>query len=117
MDYEKEVNDAIRGGIREGVSRVFNNNYNNPLTKVVDEAVQNKHGEFRKLIDSAIAGCLVDEDFTSSIKVAVRQQLAKILVQKFGGELERQVNALKSDPTTRARIVLALEEIVAKTGN
>jgi hypothetical protein len=34
------------------------------------------------------------------------------LVQRFGGELEKQVNALKSDPTTRARITIAIEEIV-----
>jgi hypothetical protein len=38
--------------------------------------------------------------------------LAKVLIQRFGGEMEKQVNVLKSDPTTRARITLAIEEIV-----
>lgn len=64
------------------------------------------------ILEDAIAKSLNDTAFTDSIKQAVRQSLAKTLVQKFGGELEKQVNALKSDPLTRARIVLALDEIV-----
>lgn len=53
-----------------------------------------------------------DDIFTT----AVRTTLAKTLVQKFGRELEKQVNALKSDPTTRARITIVIEEIVASKG-
>jgi hypothetical protein len=64
------------------------------------------------MLEQAVASCVGDPEFVESIRVAVRQSLAKTLVQRFGGELEKQVNALKSDPITRARITLALEEIV-----
>lgn len=42
----------------------------------------------------------------------MNHSLAKTLVQRFGGEIEKQVNVFKSDPTTRARITLAIEDIV-----
>lgn len=74
--------------------------------------IESKTPELRLILEDAIAKSLNDTAFTDSIKQAVRQSLAKTLVQKFGGELEKQVNALKSDPLTRARIVLALDEIV-----
>lgn len=113
VDYEKEIDKAIYDGIRSGVNKLICDQYNSPLTKVVNEAITANHSKFRKLIEESIAGCLVDEDFTNSIKTAIRGQLAKTLVHRFGGELEKQVNALKSDPTTRARIVIALEQIVS----
>lgn len=114
VSHEQEIHNAIRDGIRDAVTKCLSSNYNNPLEKVVSTSITSQESKFRKLIDESIASCMVCDVFTSSVKAAVRQQLAKTLVQRFGGELEKQVNALKSDPTTRARIVLALEEIVNK---
>ena len=64
------------------------------------------------LLSDAVKSCVGDEAFREEIKSSTRKVLAKTLVARFGGEIEKQVNALKSDPTTRARIVLAIEEIV-----
>lgn len=112
IDTDKLMLDAIRDGIREGIKDKFTRGYNSPLDTVVNESIKANTDKFRKLLESAIAGCLDDAQFTEDIASAVRQSLAKTLVQRFGGELEKQINALKSDPLTRARIVMALDEIV-----
>lgn len=112
MDINQEIDTAIREGLRDGVKKRLADGYGSPLDKVLAEVLLANGSKFRTLIDECVATAVNDETFRESIRSAVRASLAKTLVQRFGGELEKQINALKSDPTTRARIVLALEEIV-----
>jgi hypothetical protein len=112
MELNVELERAIADGIRNGVKGVLERTYDNPLTKVFADVLGSQAGKFRPMLEDAVAGCASDPAFAESIKSTVRAALAKTLVQRFGGELEKQVNALKSDPITRARITLALEEIV-----
>lgn len=111
LDVEKMVTNAVFDGLRKGVVDRLGS-YNSPLEKLINDAIQ-KHSEcMRGLLEGAIASCVKDEAFVDEIRGSVRTHLAKSLVQRFGGEIEKQVNALKSDPTTRARITLAIEDIV-----
>ncbi len=86
----------------------------NPLTSLVQEAIKSKESELRALVVAAVEG-LKEPDIRAEIVDGMRKKLAKLLVERFGGELEKQVNALKSDPTTRARIVMAIETIVKES--
>lgn len=114
MDSESEkiFDNAVRDGIREGVKAKLTCGYNSPLDKIVSTAIERHSEKFRGLLEDAIASCLNDKAFREEIASAVRTSLARTLIQRFGGEMEKQVNVLKSDPTTRARITLAIEEIV-----
>lgn len=111
IDAEKIFENAIRDAIREGVKAKMTG-YNTPLDKLVQGAIEKHAPEFRQLLEESIASCVKEPTFREEIAVAVRHSLAKTLVQRFGGEIEKQVNVLKSDPTTRARITLAIEDIV-----
>jgi hypothetical protein len=111
IDTDKLFENAIRDAIREGVKAKLSG-YNSPLEKLMTDAVAKHSDKFRQLLEESIGECVLDEEFRKQIKQAVTHSLAKTLVQRFGGEIEKQVNVLKSDPTTRARITLAIEEIV-----
>ena len=113
FDLEKTLVNAIHDGIREGVKNKLASGYgDNPLSKLIAETLTKHDAAFRSMLSDALASAIGDTEFRESIKTAVRHQLAKTLIARFGGELEKQVNVLKSDPTTRARITLAIEEIV-----
>lgn len=112
LDAEKLISDAVRDGIREGVKAKLGSSYSNPLDKLIDGVIQQNAGAFQSLLSESLASCMSDQQFRSDIAASVRSTLAKTLVQRFGGELEKQVNTLKSDPVTRARITVAIEEIV-----
>jgi NAD-specific glutamate dehydrogenase len=101
------VREALGKGFSEACSR-----YDSSLRKLAEQVVEANHAELGSLLHEAIKTCVQDETFREEIKSAVRSHLAKLLVQRFGGELEKQVNTLKSDPATRARVVVALDEIV-----
>ncbi len=113
IDADKLIEDCLRDGIREGIKSKMTASYNNPLDAIVSAAITAQGAGIRQLIGDAIASCMGDETFRATIVEQTRHVLAKQLVQKFGGELEKQVNMLKSDPSTRARITLAIEDIVA----
>lgn len=111
IDTDKLLDNAIRDGIREGIKAQFAG-YRSPLEKLVTSAIDAHSVKFRSLLEESISACVSNDDFRKEIRGAVQRTLAKTLVQRFGGEIEKQVNVLKSDPTTRARITLAIEEIV-----
>lgn len=112
INTDQLMENALRDGIREGLRSRFSAGYNNPLDKLVEAAISAHGDKFRALLNESLLSCFGDEKFRDDIRVAVRGQLAKTLIQRFGGELEKQVNTLKSDPATRARITLAIEAIV-----
>lgn len=114
VNFSKIVDDAIRDGIREGVKNRLSASYNNPLDKLTDAALAGAAGPLKTMLDEAVSSCANDPEFRDQIRAGVRASLAKILVQRFGGELEKQVNALKSNPATRARITVAIEQIIAE---
>lgn len=111
MEFEKLLVDAINQGIREAVKTKLSG-YQSPLDGIIGDALKRHDADFRSMLYSAVQSAVGDENFRSYIAAAVRGKLAKVLIDRFGGELEKQVNILKSDPATRARITLAIEEIV-----
>lgn len=115
MDMVKELENIIRDGMREGIKAKMASQYNNPFEKAVQEVINGKSTEIKQLLDEAITSCLKEKQFRNDISQAVRSALAKTLVNKFGGELEKRVNDLKSDPTTRARITLAIYQAISST--
>lgn len=112
IETDKLLENAMRDAIKEGVKKQMVDGYNSPLTKLINDALSANTGAFRTLLEEAISSCVNEPAFRAEIATAVRHSLAKTLVARFGGDMEKQVNVLKSDPTTRARITLAIEEIV-----
>lgn len=112
IETDQLLENAMRDAIREGVKNQLVGGYNSPLTKLIAEAFTTHHASIKTMLEEAVASSVNDPSFREEIATAVRHSLAKTLVARFGGEMEKQVNVLKSDPTTRARITLAIEEIV-----
>ena len=111
MNLESEIIAAVRSGISHAISEKLGG-YNSPLDKLLQAAIDQQSSDIKSLMSSAISAALVDTSFRETIVAAVRKKLADLLIQKFGGEMEKQVNAFKSDPSTRARITVAIDEII-----
>lgn len=111
MDMNEQVQQAIQKAIHEGVSSVLTG-YQSPITGIVKDAIKVNDSEIRILLYASVKECLEEESFRETTKQEVRRILARALIQKFGGEIESHVCKLKADPTTRARITLAIDEII-----
>ena len=112
LDLDTQILNAIKDGIRSGIKDQFTRSYNNPLEAVAKTAVENHKDEMARVVSESIQACIDDVNFNLELKEAVRKQIAKSLIAKFGGEIEKETNRLKSDPTTRAKITLAIDNII-----
>lgn len=103
---------AIHDGMLDGVKSRLSHHYSSPLDDMLKKAISSSGLD--DLIATIVKSLVSDEEFKGELKAAARTSLAKLLVQRFGGEMERQVNSLKSNPATRARIAAALADIVGE---
>lgn len=92
MDTNEELIRAVKDGIREGVKTKLSA-YNSPVDKLIIDVLHTHDGALRSLLGGAIESAIGDMSFREEIKSGVRHTLAKLLVQRFGGEMEKQVNA------------------------
>ncbi len=111
MKTDDLIMDAVKVGIVDAVKTTLTA-YDSPLKNTIRDCVKKNEPELAKIVDDAIRLCVINDDFKAEIRRATREKLAKYLVQRLGGEIEKKVNLLKSNPLTRARITVALEEIV-----
>ena len=86
--------------------------WNKPLSNFTNAVMLEHETEFKGLINNGVSELLNSTDFKIALKSALHEKLAKLLINKMGGELEKKVNELKQDPTTRAKITLALNKIM-----
>lgn len=103
----KQTKSAIGKAIQQQLT-----GHNSPLAKLVEQSVATHAGELQQLINEAFSESLADPEFRVSFKQAMRTQVAKVLAQKSGGEVEKRVNELRSNPETRTHISAALLQLV-----
>ena len=111
LTFEQQIFQQIKHGLKDAVAAKLGG-YNSPLDGMIVQVVKANETSLVELLDGAVRGMVSDESFRDEIVSATRTKLAKTLVDKLGGEIEKRVNDLKQNPTTRARITLAIEEIV-----
>lgn len=111
MITDEDIVNAAKEAIRDGFRRQLDH-FSSPFKKVVDEALSRNSSAIVAILEGAISEAMRDSVFIEELRAGARRAIADQLVKRFGGELERQVNQLKSDPLSRGRIVAALEDIV-----
>jgi hypothetical protein len=117
MDLQEQLVAAVKQGLSQAVRDRLTSAYGDPpFAKVLQDIVAQQVPEMRTMLTAAVTDAIADPEFRDELRLALRASLAKLLVSRFGGELEKQVNALKSDPATRARITLAIEQICNPIG-
>lgn len=103
---------AAEHAIYESITKMLASDYRSPVVDAVKSVAEKHQDKVNNLVESAFLGAIESEAFKASVNQAMSDKLARNLVSGLGGEIERRVNELKADPVTRAKITLALTEIV-----
>lgn len=106
-----EIIKVANKAIYEAISRELIG-YNKPLSKFVESVMLEHETHFKAIINESISELLNTNDFKKAISSTIHEKLAKIFINKMSGELEKKVNELKQDPTSRAKITLALDKLM-----
>lgn len=113
-DLEQQILNRVGTALDKSIDSVLTG-YNSPLCDLAREAIEGRRDEIVSLFGVALESILDNADARAEIAAAIRSKIAKLLVTRFGGELEKQVNALKANPETRAQITLAIQKIVKES--
>ena len=100
---------------KNGLSEAFNKElvgYNKPLSVLTQKVIAKHEGEIFSLIDNEVINLIGGGEFKWALKDELNRKLARTLIERMGGELESRVNELKQNPETRAKITLAISQII-----
>lgn len=108
---EKQILAQVEKAMGEAITKELVG-YNKPLSKLTERVIEANSNDLFSLINDEFANLLNGDGFKDALREALHQKLAKTLIARMGGELEKQVNELKQNPQTRAKITLAISQIV-----
>ena len=110
-DIEKQILSAAQAGVAKAIADSLSG-YSSPLTKLVNEVVGQHATQIQGIMRDAFSTVVSTGEFKASVMQAFQHKVAKMLVSNLEGSVEKAVHQLKQDPTIRARMVIAIEEIV-----
>ncbi len=114
-NLESQIAQAARGAVVKAIESELTG-YNKPLNQLVSRAIDDHSPVLRQIVSAALAAVLESDSFRAEVEAAIRAKLARSLVGKMGGEIEKRINGLRSDPERRARITLALGKMIEEIG-
>ena len=115
-ELETKVLQAAQSSVAEAIKSTFSG-YNNPLKEMCSSVVEKHSDKLKEIFENSIVSVLESGDFKSSVNEAMNHKLARALVAKMEGSIDKAVTTLRSDPTLRAKMVLAIENIINDANN
>lgn len=110
-NLEQQIATAATNAVSEAVKSSLTG-YNTPLQKMVNDVVAERAETIKGLLRDGLDNALASAAFKKEIRAAFNHKLARTLMSKYEGEIEKQATALRQQPEFRARVVLAIESIV-----
>ena len=108
---KKEVLQVAVQAIRDKIGETFSG-YSSPLSKISNEVVEEHRQEIKDIFDDCLVATLKNKVFKDAIKDEFTHKIAKSMVGKLEGSVEKAVEVLRQDQTIRARMILAIENII-----
>ena len=108
---KQDIIDVIGEALKKQVSDKLHG-YNSPLDPIVKQVIDEQQENLKSLIREALSDISKNEDFKKAIKEEFMHKVAKSMVAKLEGTVEKAVDVIRQDQTLRARMVIAIEEII-----
>lgn len=113
LDIEREILDGLKSGLAESI-RIKVASHSGKVGMLVDEVIGNHSAAIKELMESAISREISSNDFRDAVNNAFTHKLARALIEKLEGSIDRRVNELKNDPVIKAKMLLAIESLIIK---
>ncbi len=109
----KMLGDAI---VTKLASR-FASPYSSPLDKIVDKVVTEHMEDLEQIANNCLSAVVKDEQFKQLVQDQFKHKMARALVGKLEGTVDKAADKLRQDPAFRARMVLAIEALIKDDTN
>lgn len=110
LNLENEVIRAAHSAITAAIKQRLEG-YNSPLDNYIKASIERHSDGIRAALDAAISNALKG-DFAEALADACTRKLAKVIISKMEGELEKRVGELRSSPEFRSRLTVAIDDLI-----
>jgi len=104
---ETRILNSVNSGLEKAIAQELVG-YDKPLSKLTSRVLEDNSDALYGLINREFSVLLNGEGFRLALKQALNKKLAQTLIDRMGGELEKQVNKLKSNLQRLGRLPLNL---------
>ncbi len=111
---ETEVLTIIRRSLVDAITESMKVGYGNPIGKIVEACIIRHKAELESRVDDLISSTLSSMDFREDILRAFKDKVARVIVSKADGAVEKTVNEYRQNPIFRAKLTLAIERLIAE---
>ena len=88
--------------------------YNSPLKDAVNDSIKEHQETIKNIAAEAVADLVDSEDFKCIIKEEIKKKLARVFISSIGGSIEKTVNTIKQDPTSKAKMTIAIDAVMSE---
>lgn len=117
INLENDILKAIQLNISEAIVKTVASSYNNPFSSIVTNVINSRANELRDIVNSALSAAINSDHFAEGIREAVSHKAAKQLINGSSGLFDKISNELKSDQVYKAKLIIAIENIVNEYQN
>jgi len=110
-ELENKVNQAIEESIHEALRERLKG-YSSPLQPIIDKVVEEKFEAIESTLNKAFSKTLEASSFQKLILEEFHRKVAKLLISKLEGSVEKAVNDIRQSPSLRAKLILAVENFI-----
>ena len=111
LTLEQQVLQAAQTSIAAAIKESLTN-YNSPLVKLTQSVVNDHTTELRSMISDAFVQVIRTDDFKKSIVDAFSHKVARSVISNNDGLFDKVANELKQDATFKAKMALAVANVV-----
>ena len=108
---EEQITRAAQVAISKSIETALSG-YNSPLSKLVEEVVSAHMPNLRQAVKDEISKLCDGPAFREQLGRELNAKLARTIISKMDGEIEKRMNELRSNPEVRAQITLAITRIL-----
>lgn len=109
---ENTVFDIVRSSITEHLNKRLSETYSSPLDPFLKAAIEKNASLITATYEAAVVEAISRADLKPALVEAFNHKLARVLVSRFEGEIEKRAIEMRNDPTFRAKVTLAIEAAV-----
>jgi dihydroneopterin aldolase len=108
----EELKEIIAAALHDKLQSAINYG---EMHKLVDEVLSERKPEFDALLNEMFDAFFKDPDVKQALIEEFKHKVAKTMVGKLDGAVEKNIAKYRQDPATNAKMILAIEKIITET--
>jgi len=106
---DKELKEVIFVALKEKIGSAINYQ---EMHQLIGDVISERSEQLQTLMLECLDDVLADKTMRETIRDEFKHKVAKNMVGKLEGAVEKSVNAFRQNPTLNAKLIMAVENVI-----